>query len=100
MIGFKTLPPKLLLLYSKVVRQRGFGVYSCGEVQDDLEGGRRGLHRGRARRHHFRGGSETMMLQRPIRRGKYLEDREMIRVQVDADGSGTIDFDEFVKIMT
>ena len=37
---------------------------------------------------------------RPIRRGKYLEDREMIRVQVDADGSGTIDFDEFVKIMT
>ena len=50
-----------------------------------------------AGRHHFRGGSETMMLQRPIRRGKYLEDREMIRVQVDADGSGTIDFDEFVK---
>ena len=41
-----------------------------------------------------------MMLGRPIRRGKYLEDREMIRVQVDADGSGTIDFDEFVKIMT
>ena len=41
-----------------------------------------------------------MKLGRPIRRGKYLEDREMIRVQVDADGSGTIDFDEFVKIMT
>ena len=42
---------------------------------------------------------ETVMW-RPIRRRKYLEDREMIRVQVDADGSGTIDFDEFVKIMT
>ena len=41
-----------------------------------------------------------MMMRRPIRRGKYLEDREMIGVQVDADGSGTIDFDEFVKIMT
>ena len=39
-------------------------------------------------------------MQRSIRRRKYLVDREMIRVQVDADGSGTIDFDEFVKIMT
>ena len=41
-----------------------------------------------------------MTLGRPIRGGKYLEDREIIPVQVDADGSGTIDFDEFVKIMT
>ena len=44
---------------------------------------------------------ETVMW-RPIRRRKYLEDKrnDSSFVQVDADGSGTIDFDEFVKIMT
>ena len=97
------------------------GVHSGFEVPWNLARGRRGLHRFRAGRHHCRG-------EQAVTSGFHFFSwfkwvicftwfnrftcltcfswftwqtclPDLKHVQIDADGSGTIDFEEFVKIM-
>ena len=66
------------------------GLHQGGSLQADPEGGGRGVHGGGAGRHHCR--SEQLFCCQLLL-------HPHIYFQIDADGSGTIDFEEFVMIM-
>ena len=66
------------------------GLHQGGPLQTNPKGGGRGVHRGGAGRHHCRS-ERFFCCQLVLLSHTYL--------QIDADGSGTIDFEEFVMIM-